>query len=361
MPGPGLPGRQPDHGLHLPLVDLIKACASQLIVLHHLAFYGPMSDSARPLAPAVFDWFSDYARVAVACFLAVAGFLAARSIRLDKLAPGMIGRRFWRLAKPYWVALLLAIAAAALARAIEPHEEIPAWPSLMQFVANALLVQDLLGFESLSAGFWYVAIDFQLYALLIVLLLVLRRVVDRPWRALAAAAAIAALTAASLLWFNRDPKWDAWAPYFFGAYGMGVLAAWLLTPAAWLRPALRNAGIAFLCGLPLIAIWTDYRPRIAVAALTALALLFSPRLDRFARRVLPGLSMRLARSSYSLLLVHFSVCIVVGALFARYAPNQSGAHALGIVSAWLLSNLAAAMLHRLTEARAPRASAMLTR
>ena len=35
----------------LPFIDALKALASQLIVLHHLAFYGPMSDYARSLAP----------------------------------------------------------------------------------------------------------------------------------------------------------------------------------------------------------------------------------------------------------------------------------------------------------------------
>jgi len=35
----------------MPLVDLIKAVAAQLIVLHHLAWYGPMSDTAASLSP----------------------------------------------------------------------------------------------------------------------------------------------------------------------------------------------------------------------------------------------------------------------------------------------------------------------
>jgi hypothetical protein len=32
-------------------IDTLKALACQLIVLHHLAFYGPMSDHAYSLAP----------------------------------------------------------------------------------------------------------------------------------------------------------------------------------------------------------------------------------------------------------------------------------------------------------------------
>ena len=32
-------------------LDLLRAIAAQLIVLHHLAFYGPLSDTAYDLAP----------------------------------------------------------------------------------------------------------------------------------------------------------------------------------------------------------------------------------------------------------------------------------------------------------------------
>lgn len=62
------------------LVDLLKAAACQFIVLHHLCFYGPMADHARPLAPALIDWLADPARMAVQVFLVVAGFLAAQSL-----------------------------------------------------------------------------------------------------------------------------------------------------------------------------------------------------------------------------------------------------------------------------------------
>ena len=67
----------------LACVDALKAVSSQLIVLHHLAFYGPMSDAAHMLAPGLIGWLADYARIAVQVFLVISGFLAARS-----LAPG---------------------------------------------------------------------------------------------------------------------------------------------------------------------------------------------------------------------------------------------------------------------------------
>ena len=46
-------------------INGLKAGAAQLIVLHHLAFYGPMSDYVQPLWPELLDWLGGSARIAV--------------------------------------------------------------------------------------------------------------------------------------------------------------------------------------------------------------------------------------------------------------------------------------------------------
>lgn len=66
------------HGSHFAVLDLLKAGASQLIVLHHLAFYGPMADHARAIAPALIEWLDSHGRIAVQIFLVIGGFLAAK-------------------------------------------------------------------------------------------------------------------------------------------------------------------------------------------------------------------------------------------------------------------------------------------
>ncbi|HEX7670329.1 MAG TPA: acyltransferase family protein, partial [Polyangiaceae bacterium] len=97
----------------LPFVDFLRGVAALLIVAHHLAFYGPLSNVAYPLVPAAVDWFSDYARMAVHAFLVIGGFGTAR--RLAK--PPAIGTRelashLWaryrRVGLPYLAALVLA-------------------------------------------------------------------------------------------------------------------------------------------------------------------------------------------------------------------------------------------------------------
>ena len=140
-----------------PLIDMIKGVACATIVWHHLAFYGPMSDIAQPLAPDLMAWLYDYGRMAVQVFLVLGGYLAAASLAPQGLARfdsarQQITRRFVRLVVPYSVALLLAVLVAALVGSWMDHPSVPGAPDLGQLVANALLLQDIVGEEALSAA-----------------------------------------------------------------------------------------------------------------------------------------------------------------------------------------------------------------
>ena len=155
-----------------PLIDPIKAIAAQLIVLHHLAFYGPMSDVVYAQAPGIIDWLYDYARMAVQISLVVGGFLAAIALTPNGVPRHIhpikqLTRRSMRLVPPYVGALLIAVAAAAFARQLSQHDVIPEAPTLGQFFAHVFLLHDVLDQEALSVGVWYVAIDFQLLAIML--------------------------------------------------------------------------------------------------------------------------------------------------------------------------------------------------
>ena len=67
-------------GPSLPMVDLGKAVASQFIVWHHLALYGPMSEVVGHLTGGLMVWLVSHARLAVQVFLVTGGFLAARAL-----------------------------------------------------------------------------------------------------------------------------------------------------------------------------------------------------------------------------------------------------------------------------------------
>lgn len=317
-------------------VDWLKAGASQLIVWHHLALYGPMSDVVQPHAPALVGWLVDHARIAVQVFLVVAGFLAARSLLGRSGSPSvarLVWRRYLRLARPYLWALALAVAAAALARALIAHPTIPAAPTLSQLAAHALLLHDVAGVDALSAGVWYVAIDVQLYALFVVLLALAQG------RAVPALALVAALAVGSLFWFNRDASLDAWAPYFWGAYALGIGAWWAS------RHSRRAAWAVALAAVVVPALMLDWRSRIALAGATALLLVAAAELRMPESRVVAWA----ARISYPLFLVHYPVALVVGSVVWRLWPTSVAANAAGLVAAWLASMATAVLLQRVAE------------
>jgi peptidoglycan/LPS O-acetylase OafA/YrhL len=330
----------------LPFVDALKAIASQVIVLHHLALYSPLTDPVQRGAPALFDAVHEHGRLAVQVFLVVAGFLSAGA-----LAPGgrpavdaplaLVGRRYLRLAPTYLAAIALALAAAAIARALANLEHTPAAPSAAQLASNLLMLQDIVGLEALSAGLWYVAIDLQLYAVMVALMWV----AQRAGGAAAASVLVGMLTLASLLHFNREPGWDAWAPYFFGAYGLGVLAAWAA------RAPRAGLAIGAVAMIGVLALAADPRARIAVALATALSLAWAAHGGAIGRWPASRRLEWLGRISYSVFLVHYPVLLVVDALAARFFPQGPWANAAGLLLAWAASIAAGALLHRHVELR----------
>jgi peptidoglycan/LPS O-acetylase OafA/YrhL len=308
------------------LINLLKAGAAQLIVLHHLAFYGPMADHVRPMLPALIGWLGDSARIAVQAFLVIGGFLAAKSLAPTGHAGladpiGAIWRRYAKLAPPFMVATLIAAAASMLAGKLMVHDSISGPATLSQLGAHALLLHGVLGFASLSAGAWYVAIDFQLYAVMALMLWIGGRIAAGrrlPWLM---PAMIALAVTFSLVYFNLDADWDNWAPYFFGSYGLGLMAWWASDPRRKPGAAALLVGMAFL---PVIAAQAlDFRSRIALAMAVACLLVLFGR---------------------------FPVCLLVNAAFTRFVPPEPELQAFGMLVAWGASLVAGAVFFSCVEA-----------
>ena len=343
---PGATGQQ------FGLINLLKGGAAQLIVLHHLAFYGPMSDHARVLVPELIDWLSDSARIAVQVFLVIGGFLAAKSLAPSGTAGladplGAIGRRYTKLAPPFLAATLVAALATAWAGAWMQHDSISAPASWGQLSAHALLLHGVLGYPSLAAGAWYVAIDFQLYALMVLTLWLTGRARGQrvlPWLM---PCAVTLGVALSLLYFNLDAGWDNWAPYFFGSYGLGVLAWWASDPRH------KPGAVALLLALMLVpavaALVFDFRSRIALALAVACLLCVFGRIRTLSDgRAWAGVHA-LGRISYSVFLIHFPVCLLVNAAFTRFVPAEPEWQGLGMLVAWGASVAAGAAFFKWVE------------
>ena len=334
----------------LALIDALKAIGAQFIVLHHLAFYGPMSDYTQELMPQLVAWFSQQGRLAVQMFLVVAGFLAARS-----LAPGgilvppqpsrVLVQRFVRIALPFMAALVLAVLCSELASRWMEHDSIPAEPTAWQWLTHALLLHSLLDADALSAGAWYVAIDFQLFALLLGLLWLARRV---GLNARAAVVAVLMLVVASLFYFNRNSAWDDWALYFFGAYGLGSLTFW----AAQLRPRGRaKAAMLALAVLTVLALALEFRSRIALALCVALLLGWAQHGQWLTRWPQGRVWAFMGQISYGVFLLNFPVALVVNALFTRFVAPDPWLQTLGVLCAWVACNLAGAVFYLVVEVR----------
>ena len=359
------PAITPARPAEFGMINLLKAISAQLIVLHHLAFYGPMADHTRQILPALIDWLAQEARIAVQVFLVIGGFLAAKSLSPRGLSSPAnplttILRRYTKLAPPFFIAMLLAVAASWLASIWMTHDAISAPPSGGQLLAHAFLLQDVLAYDALSAGAWYVAIDFQLYALFSILLWACSRASGTRMRPYLIPVVTATATGASLLYFNLDADWDVWAPYFLGSYGLGALAWWASDPAR------RSHSIAFLLimmAVPaLLALTLDFRSRIALALLVACVLVAFGRMRTASHA--PGL-WRVAsvagKISFSVFLVHFPVCLVINAAFTRFAPQDVLVQTAGAVFAWIASIIAGALFHYCVELPVGRTLARPTR
>ena len=333
----------------LAFIDALKAIASQLIVLHHLAFYGPMSDVASGLAPTLFSWLSQDARIAVQVFLVIGGFLAAKALapagKLTSVAPlALLKKRYLKLVIPYLAAVLLSILCAAIARSLNDHESIPNPPTAWQMLAHIALLQNILDFDSLSAGVWYIAIDFQLFTLLLATLWLARSTRGVATQRLGMLL-VSVLALASLLYFNRDSSWDNWALYFFGAYALGTLTYWI-------SEAEQPHWLLLMAVVVVAVLLIDFRSRIAVALLTALALGIARR-SGFMGSWPKGKALAyLGKISYSVFLAHFPVVLVVNAVFTRIAPQSPAINALGIAVAWAASVAVGGVFFRRIESRA---------
>lgn len=373
----------------LASVDVLKTVAAQVIVWHHLACYGPMSDVVRAAygqwADAFFDLLSRHGRAAVWVFLVIGGYLAAASLlaptaRAGAVAPPpawrLVARRYRRLAVPLGFALAAALASAALARGLLEHWATPAAPTTGQILAHLLLLQDVLGLPALSAGVWYVAIDLQLYVVLLATVRLAGRrqgaagfavpagpIGDPAATARRVAACWGVLALLGFWWFGRDTRLDCWAVYFFGAYGLGVVAfvvaagAGEAAGAAGAGGAAGAAGAAdrrlrrwgpllLLAALGVSALAADLRTRslIAVAVAAVLAFRLAPR--RAGAAVFGAGS----RISYSLFVIHYPVCLAVNAITYALWGADPAMNLLGLLIAWFASNVAGWFLYRAVEA-----------
>ena len=337
------------------LIDLLKLLAANVIVFHHLSAYGPISEALATHWPRLMNWLFNEGRMAVQVFLVTGGYLAARGVPgwFNKKIPFAVQamtQRYGRLVLPYMVALILAMVGSAMARLWMSDPAIPAEPSWAQVVSHALLLHNILGDSALSAGVWYIAIDFQLFCVMVLVVSLAQTLARRGGFSLQAGLRltqmlVVGLMAASLFYFNRDSAWDMWALYFLGSYGLGAAVFWA---AGSRRPWL---AMTLLAVLVLVALGVEYRPRIALALCVAL-LLGSGQILRSSRAFSAGWLQALVRwsaASYALFLVHFPICLLGNVVFHQLGWGGARVSLLFSMLTWGASWVVALIFHRRVE------------
>jgi peptidoglycan/LPS O-acetylase OafA/YrhL len=333
----------------IPCIDALKAVACLFIVSHHLAFYGPMSDIAHPLIPNLIDWLYQNGRLAVQVFFVTSGFLVAAKFAPDgvmllRRPASVIKQRFLRLAIPVWFALIAAIICAALVSSTLTHYEVPTLPTIPQLLANIFLLQDLTHQEALSAGLWYVAIDFQLFTFTALLLWACGTAAQRHAKlVILAPLLVLSACAFSLFFVNRYEAWDNTGLYFFGSYGAGILAYW-----ASKRPA-ALMWLGMLVIMIIAAMLVDFRIRIVVAGSIMLLLGLASRYASIGTRPIGPVLSYLGRISYSIFLIHYPLCLLVNAIFFTYFPQSASMNALGMLTGVSISVAGGALFFKYIE------------
>ncbi|MDP3622258.1 MAG: acyltransferase family protein [Polynucleobacter sp.] len=221
--------RQIEARSHYCAIDFLKVFAAQIIILHHSVSYGQLAEQLRLVTPELVGFLYDYGRYAVQIFLVMAGYLAAQSLgKMGITNPSqsramqvmqLALRRYLRLLGPYLVALLITILCAAIARHWLSDEYVGQAETIPQLLAHVFLLHGLLGYESISAGAWYIAIDWQLYTSLAILLAAF------PGRG-KQITILLLLMLLSLFYFNRNTAFENYFIYFIGSYGLGAIAYW---------------------------------------------------------------------------------------------------------------------------------------
>jgi peptidoglycan/LPS O-acetylase OafA/YrhL len=317
------PAPEPSRAPRIVGLDGIRGLAALFVVIHH-CFLASFPGYPRMTGPWWAGWMI-YGHLAVVVFIVLSGFsLAVAPARhgwhLDGLGK-YAHRRAWRILSAYWPALVFSFVMAWLF-VPQPGE---GTPTARSAVVYGLLVQDVTGAPSPNGAFWSIAIEAQLYVLLPLLFLLVRRS--------GLALMLVAVTVPVLVIGTFAPSvpvidlFTRFTPQLAVGFTIGVVAAGVARNERWQRvPFLWLAVAAAVPPLTLIAVmgstWTvEHYFWVDLAVLPAIALLLAAigagRAPRVSRAVDVAPIRSLGGFSYSLYLIHAPIVVAIAALVVR--------------------------------------------
>jgi peptidoglycan/LPS O-acetylase OafA/YrhL len=298
----------------VPWLDGLRGAAATFVVVHHIWLTAWPSEAPVNPGPWWLGWLL-YGHMAVATFIVVSGFsLALAPMRNGSTLLGgvrrFLTRRAWRILPAYWAALILSIVLTALF--LQPN--LGAGAVARSTAVYGLLLQDAVGSANPNHALWSIAVEWQIYFLFPLILLVGRRTSIVTAVSITTVMVILAHVAAGLGW--PLDKITRLTPQFLALFALGVLAVWIGTSdrADRLRRPLAAVALGALVAFALLAamqgsewvvanfFWTDLLFGAGVASL--LVLMYAGRVVPVRRVLTSRALMFLGLFSYSIYLIH---------------------------------------------------------
>lgn len=330
------------------LIDVFKAIAAQVIVFHHLSIYGPISREAISLNGWA-QWLSDYGRFAVQIFLVLGGYLAMMTLPKlldrDRLLKTLINR-YLRLVPTFMVAMILTIIAAFITRYYLTEDFVGERETWAQILSHLFLLHGVLNIDSISAGAWYIAIDWQLYATLAILITLFGRTQHLVL-------VLLVMMFSGLFYFSQFEYFDDWMIYFIGSYGLGVIAFLISDRGNQTLARLSKVAGYLMVVLLTVSLFMGAGAKTIVALMIFLVLLISDfnifeiNITHSSRGV--KLIKWVSQRSYCLFLVHYPFILLFNAMYEKFNLSTYGISTILICVVWVVSLIAANYLYEWVE------------
>jgi peptidoglycan/LPS O-acetylase OafA/YrhL len=320
----------------LDFIEGMRAAAALVVVVNHAyaQVWTPWFGRSPPASLSFLTYSLAVGHLAVSVFISISGFcLMLPVVRGDGTlrdgAATFFRRRARRILPPYYAALAGSM---LLIQTVIGQPSQTLWDFTLQvrpidLASHALLLQDFFGTGRINYAFWSIALEWQIYFLFPLLVLLFRRRGPLLATLLALAVGYATLLLPSARVYRAHL-------HYLGLFALGMAAAWaaFAPEAARLRERAPFTALGLLCAaapLALMPLWGWQRSidrwpllDLLVSVATCCALVHaSLREQSPARRIfsLPPL-VGIGRFSYSLYLIHAPLLALLWIHCVRHLP-----------------------------------------